>query len=131
MLIDDDVLTNFLNKIIIENAAVTCHVQRCTSVELALEYLAAGLKKKHNFPLPELILLDLSLVQESGWKFIEHFKLLKKGFKKPPLVFILTGKGDIKDEVKAADLPEISEYYSKPLTPLLLTSIMKSYFSVD
>lgn len=128
MLIDDDLLTNFLNKIIIDQADITNHVERCASVEIALAHLTSGIKKQSNCALPELIFLDIYMGGGSGWKFIEYYKLIKDDFLSPPIIIMLTGVGDARVSSIASSIPEISEFHHKPLTREILKSIIKNHF---
>lgn len=131
MLVDDDRLTDFLNKIIIDNAAVTDHVERCHSVQSALSYLSSSLKDEVNFPFPELIFLDMRMPEESGWKFIDHFKAIKKDIPLQPVIIMLSAVGNARDVLAASNLAEFSAFYTKPLTPELLDRIIKDYFISD
>ncbi len=62
MLIDDDEPTNFLSRMIIEEADCTDHIQVIDGGESALKYLRDSKKSGYNseqYPWPDLIFLDI------------------------------------------------------------------------
>ncbi|MEO5889589.1 MAG: response regulator [Ferruginibacter sp.] len=127
MLVDDDRLTNFLNNIIIDKAGISEHVERCHSVMSALNYLSSVLNKEVNCPLPDLIFLDMQIPEKSGWKFIEHYRLIKSDFEKQPIIIMLSSVADSNDVLMASHLEEVAAFYIKPLTPKILNTILKNY----
>lgn len=71
----------------------------------------------------DLVLLDLSMPQMSGWDFLEHFGTF---FKEIP-VLILTSSIDIKDIERARQHPLVNGYVVKPLAMNTLEKILAQY----
>jgi len=127
MLVDDDMLTNFVNKIVVEDAEVANHVVRHTSAEAALQYLLDSSGSAGGLPFPNLIFLDLGMPTVSGWEFINRYKLVKKKFPIQPVIVILTVKINLKDILDSSNAMEISDLYTKPLTPQIIHNIVNQY----
>ena len=128
MLVDDDILTNFLNKIMVENAQVANHIVRHTSAESALKYLLDSSYPPAGLPFPDLIFLDIGMPVLSGWDFINRYKVIKKKFPVQPTIIILTLKIDLKDILYSSSAMEISDLYDKPLTREIISDVVDHYY---
>lgn len=130
LLIDDDEPTNYYNTLIIEETGCADHVQAVQSGKKALEYLANSEnfpKQIDKFPTPDLIFLDINMPAMTGWEFLDRYKKLKKGDAMPVLVMLSTSLFP-EDVLKAREIPEISGFESKPLTPAVINKILRKYF---
>ena len=121
MLIDDDEPTNFLSKMLIEEAGCAEHVQVADSGQMALEYLS---DENNN---PDLILLDINMPAMNGWEFLEKYRKLEKA-KKGIIIIMLTTSLNPDDKTKANQTPEIAGFENKPLNPDLIDRVLKKYF---
>ena len=125
MLIDDDEPTNFLSRLLIEEARCAEHIQVADSGRMALDFLSSG----HNSP--DLIFLDINMPAMNGWEFLEKYRQLDKGKQGKIVIIMLTTSLNPDDKVKAAKIPEISGFENKPLSSELIDRVIKKYFASD
>ncbi len=84
LLVDDDDVSNYLNKLLIEKSGIDVDVEVALNGLTALEYLTSTGQFNGNavFPRPELILLDINMPRMNGWEFLDEYEKLdddKKG----------------------------------------------------
>ncbi len=70
LLIDNDRISNAINKVMIERAKFAEQIIIKTSVTQALKFI----KESSENDYPEVIFLDLELPVRNGWDFIEELK---------------------------------------------------------
>ncbi len=126
LVIDDDEPTNFLNQMIIEESGCAENIKAVQSGQEALDYLT---REKDNWSKgPDLIFLDINMPAMNGWEFLEQYKQLDKERQARVMVVMLTTSLFPEDEVRAREIPEVSGFENKPLTPEKLDRILKSFF---
>jgi CheY-like chemotaxis protein len=131
LLIDDDMATNFVSKMLIKKAGITDHIETVLNGKQALEYLTnTGKYEKSDgiYPQPMLILLDINMPVMDGWEFAEAFAKLEPEQKGKIIIVMLTSSLNPDDKEKAENLPSISGFQNKILTMEALTNIMNLYF---
>jgi len=131
LLIDDDMATNFISKMIIKKAGITNHIETVLNGKQALEYLTnTGKYEKSDgiFPQPMLILLDINMPVMDGWEFAEAFEKLDENQKGNIIIVMLTSSLNPDDKERALNLSAISGFQNKALTMEGLTSIMNTFF---
>jgi len=69
-IIDDNIVSEFAVKIVIDQASVPCEVFSFESCELGLANLVDAFERKRN--IPDIILLDLKMPGMNGWEFLER-----------------------------------------------------------
>ncbi|MFN4082944.1 MAG: response regulator [Bacteroidia bacterium] len=107
MLIDDDLINNYINKTNILRIDKSIEVIELQNAKIALEWLQS---KKAN---PELILLDLTMPLMNGWEFLEIFKTLNLFNTK---ICILTTSINSDDIARSHSYEIEIDFISKPLT---------------
>ena len=131
LLIDDDEPTNYFSSLLIEEAGCTEHIQVAQSGQTALNYLSnakqSGSENK-GLPLPDLIFLDINMPAMDGWEFLDKYKALEKEQQAKIVIIMLTTSLNPADKLKAENMPEISGFENKPLTPEIIDRVLKQYF---
>jgi CheY-like chemotaxis protein len=122
-LVDDDQITRFLHRKIIESFTQYKPVlHEATNGAEALQLLTDRYAKDKTFP--DFILLDIDMPVMGGLDFIEAFQKLE--FSSQVQVIIVTTSDDVRD-IKKVKSFGLKHYLIKPLTTnLLRTTIMES-----
>ncbi len=131
ILVDDDKITNFINKQVIKRADLDVTVKVNNSVIEALSYLQ-GIDEHtvEEYPRPGIIFLDINMPGMNGWDFIDEYKKLPEQQKKRIVIAMLTTSINPDDESVANQTPEINMYLKKPLTVKKLESTINRYFPI-
>lgn len=120
LLIDDDVNTNFYNRILFEQAKVSDDILEFQNAEEGLDYL-----KNENEV--SLILLDINMPIMNGWQFLEAYEQLNKKQKEAIIVVMLTSSINMDDQEKAAKYDSVKKFIRKPISPELINEIMELF----
>jgi CheY-like chemotaxis protein len=112
LLIDDDKITIYLQKTLVESLDLCQEVFVCKNGQEALHFLAARHAAGESFP--DLILVDLNLPVLDGFGFLEAYKGLGYPLQYPSLVYVLTTSRSPKD-VERVERLGIAPYLTKPL----------------
>ncbi|MEO8765658.1 MAG: response regulator [Ginsengibacter sp.] len=131
MVIDDDEPTNFLSNMIIEEAGCTNHIQIEDSVAKALNYLRDSANRDHHkneFPVPDLIFLDINMPAMNGWEFLEKYNRLEYTSLDKIKIVMLTTSLDPDDIIKAKKINGVVDFKHKPLTEQILNEVLQEYF---
>lgn len=129
LLVDDDAIVNFLNKMIIEDLNLNAEVITVVNGKMALDYITSSGDFEHeNNPEPDLILLDLNMPLMNGWEFLEEYAKLKESKKEKHNIFILSSSINPKDTAKADLNNDVLDYLGKPLSAEVLKNIIDKFF---
>jgi CheY-like chemotaxis protein len=107
ILIDDDALTNVINKRIIHLVNLNMEVIVFTDIAAAEDFL-----KTADQSGDYLILLDVNFPFSSGWDFLENYQQFHIQSK----VIVLSSSIDTFDRDKARKYPMVVDYITKPLS---------------
>lgn len=131
LLIDDDPATNFLNKLVIEDAALGAYIKITEGGQEALEYLTCTgrYSNETKYPQPGIILLDINMPGMNGWEFMEEYKKLPDEQKGKILLVMLTTSLNPDDRKRAGMIEDIEDFVSKPLSPEALKKILETHYS--
>ncbi len=127
LLIDDSDADNFIHQRVIRKADVAQNIIVRNNGQDALDYLTAE-DENGNYPVPELIFLDINMPAMNGWEFLEHYDKLEPEKKAGIIVCMLTTSVAEADKQKAGELPMVEIFLHKPLTQEVLATIMDEYF---
>ena len=122
LLVDDNDADNEYHQIVIERMSITESIRVVENGEEALAFLT-----KESEPVPELIFLDINMPRMNGWEFLEEYKKLGLG-KQQIIILMLTTSANPADVARARMIEEVTGFETKPLTPTMLTKILKDYF---
>ncbi len=131
VLIDDDKITNFINKKIIKRADLDVDVKVNYNGREAINYLKKlnNSTSGENSPRPGIIFLDINMPGMNGWDFIDEYKKLPLEQKEKIIIAMLTTSINPDDEQIANKIPEINIYLQKPLTVQKLEKTIDAFFS--
>ena len=112
LLIDDDKITIYLQKTLVESLDFCQQVFVCKNGQEALHFLAA--RHEAGQPFPDVILVDLNLPVLDGFAFLEAYKGLGYHQQYPAMVYVLTTSRNPID-VERVDQIGIAPCLTKPL----------------
>ncbi len=121
-LIDDDRLSNFVNRSILRSIGLGFKVFPFETAEDGLEKFKELVARK--LPLPELILLDINLPAMDGWEFLIEYAKLVPEMQTRPMIYMLTASVDKKDADRANSFPHVTGIITKPFRVEKLSEIL-------
>jgi CheY-like chemotaxis protein len=130
LLVDDDDVNNYLNKLLIEKSGIDVHVEIALNGLIALEYLTSTGRYKENntFPKPGIIFLDINMPRMNGWEFLDEYNKLDDNQKGKIVIAMLTSSNNTDDLNTALKEYRLSEYIFKPLTLKKLEEVIYNHF---
>ena len=127
LLIDDDEVTCYLNKLLLEKMAIADEVVSITDPWQALKFILENYHKKQ-IPKEEgcdLVFLDINMPGMDGFAILEDMELLNIDRSKIFIVMLTSSISD-EDRRKAASLgDQLQGYYVKPLRREDVEEILK------
>lgn len=116
LLIDDDNITNFLNKKIIMNSGLASSIEAFDSGNDAIRYIHDIFDGMLSKPVPELILLDIMMPVMDGFDVLDELQKLPAATKENMRVIMLSSSLDKRDRDRAMTYSMVTDFLSKPLT---------------
>ena len=120
LLIDDDKVTNLLNKKLIEQASEPIDVKTVGSVSEAIDFLRANISNW----IPDVIFVDIFMPIKSGWDFLDEFQKEFKYQSTTIKLYMLSSSTDDDDIFKAQEHFLVKDYITKPLSSKTLGDII-------
>ncbi len=130
LLVDDDDMTNFYNKKMIEKVGFKgVDIKVVINGREALDFL----EKKGDFENdqtapPGIIFLDINMPGMNGWEFLEGYHQIPQSKKADIVIAMLTTSLNPDDEQRAAENEYIHDFYSKPLSPEMIRDLVAAKF---
>lgn len=128
MLVDDDDISSFIYRKIIEKAGLTQdHISTFLKGQDAISHLESTINDVAEFP--DLILLDINMPVMDGWQFLEEYaERVWPNLNKRVVVCMLSSSVYQEDINKAYSYAQVSDYVSKPLTSVVLDDLLNKHF---
>lgn len=111
LLIDDDAVTNFLHKSLLNELKVAKKIHICENGQKALDFLKDCAQTK---AWPSLIFVDINMPVMNGIEFLQEYKARNYHQLSPSVVKVLTTSVNPKDIARITQLG-IAPYLVKPL----------------
>jgi CheY-like chemotaxis protein len=127
LLIDDSDADNFIHQRVIRKADVAHHIIVKNNGQAALDYLTTR-DENDDYPVPELVFLDINMPAMNGWEFLERYDKLAPEQKAGVIVCMLTTSVAEADKQKAGELPLVETFLHKPLSQEMLVDILDDFF---
>lgn len=112
LLIDDDGVTNVVNKKLIELTGMVCEISVAHHGQHALELIH---KNNTNTQLPDIILLDIHMPVMGGFQFLKRLHELASVHIHGTKIAIVSSSDNIEDKIKAREFG-VAHYFVKPTT---------------
>lgn len=126
LLIDDDEITNYMNKRVLTKAEIAQQIDIVTDGQAALTYLAGPDNLQSPLPL-DLILVDIKMSGMDGFDFLEHYQHLPDDQRACKL-FVLSSSASFYDLHRLKEFKEVDGNLSKPLTHSDAVHLIKEHF---
>lgn len=127
LLIDDDTMTNYLHKRIIEGFEVSDQIEIANDGEEGLQIIENYIQSENEDKIPQLIFVDIDMPLMDGFQFLEAYQSLDFKNKDSVVVAVLTSSFNPKDVNRAKEL-SVDDYLVKPLTKDKMMELMERHF---
>jgi CheY-like chemotaxis protein len=111
VLIDDNSVTNYLHRAMINDLDLGYEIVTCENGKLGLDFLESGFQDQS---VPKLILVDLNMPVMDGFEFIENYKARHYNELYPTILAVVTTSTNPRDMERIKDLG-ITSCLAKPL----------------
>ncbi len=113
LLIDDDEPTNFLHKLIVEEAAITNNIIAVQKGSEGIDLLKSLLQKTEIFK--GLVLVDINMPLMDGWMVIEELENFDAGLLSKMDIYMVSASENPKDFERIRNSSIIKGHMPKPL----------------
>ena len=127
LFVDDNPLTNFLNRKLLSEVSNSTQVIAIESAEGLLDFLKREGNYQKEKAVPNIIFLDINMPRMDGFEFLEHYNQLESDLVKDILIVFLTTSIRNRDRSKAFDNDFVYDFVAKPLTEEVYLKIARFY----
>lgn len=125
MLVDDDITTNFLHEILIQEMNIASELIVAVDGKEAIDKLQELLALDNCWP--DLILVDIKMPRMDGFQFLQISNEMYLETEHPPIVVVVSSSLNREDVEKVKEL-NAKGYIPKPLNVEKLKDVLKEYF---
>lgn len=126
LLVDDDPITSYLNRKLLEKLDVTDRVMVALNGEEALQVLAAECAGA-SLTCPALIFLDINMPQMNGFDFLDAYQQLPLAKRRVIVIVMLTTSVHPHDLQRLQALP-VAGFLTKPLNLAKVQQVLQEHF---
>ena len=121
VLIDDNPIDHYIMRTMLYNNEVCKQATYTFDGSMVLEFMEENKMATHL--LPDVIFLDLTMPDFSGWEFLDRFEKLKNALNKPIELYVMTSSVRESDKERSSKYRCVNSFISKPLSRQELNSI--------
>ena len=121
VLIDDNPIDHYIMRTMLYNNEACKQATYTYDGSMILEFMEEN--KTSPDLLPDVIFLDLTMPDFSGWEFLEKFEKLKGSLNKPVELYVMTSSVRESDKERSGRYECVSSFISKPLSRQVLNNI--------
>ena len=126
IILDDDPISNFLTKKVIEKSNVATDVIVFQEPTELLTGLA-----ENKVAYPDIIFVDLNMPKVNGWQFIDLFNEIDTNETEKVNLIILSSSSNCDDIERAGNISRVKDYIIKPLTIDVMESLCQSIYETS
>lgn len=122
LLVDDSPADLFLHRLVLEEEGCAEVIHEATNGARALEWLRAA--HAGEYPVPELVFLDINMPVLDGWGFLEKATSENLVGEGTVVVAMLSTSSAPRDRARATSIPSVVDHLAKPLTVEALRRVL-------
>ena len=113
LLIEDDLIFQFLFKFKFEAVEQISNVTTCGDGQEGIDYLLSIASEQEK--LPDIVFVDLNMPILDGWGFLKRFEEEKHGFAKDIVCYVLSSSISPHDIKESENFPFVKKHLIKPI----------------
>jgi len=128
-LVDDDRVYQFTIEKMLKRLDQRVRFQWFKDGEEAIVFI-----NKHAFDpdqLPDILILDINMPYMDGWQFLDVYEIALPALAKRIDIFMISSSADVRDQNRARQCTNVTEYLEKPITTDLLRQLLARYSLSD
>src|ERR1700755_309682 len=121
VLIDDNPIDHYIMRTMLYNNEACKQATYTFDGSMILEFMEENKSATHL--LPDVIFLDLTMPDFSGWEFLDRFEKLKDSLEKPVELYVMTSSVREGDRERSIKYNCFNSFIRKPLSKDVLNTI--------
>jgi CheY-like chemotaxis protein len=121
VLIDDNPIDHYIVRTMLYNNEACKQATYTFDGSMILEFIEEN--KSATSLLPDVIFLDLTMPNFSGWEFLDKFEKIKDSLDKKIELYVMTSSVRESDKERSSKYGCVNSFISKPLTKQVLNNI--------
>ncbi|MES1224164.1 MAG: response regulator [Bacteroidota bacterium] len=121
VLIDDNPIDHYIMRTMLHNNEACKQATYTYDGSMILEFMEQY--KSDTNILPDVIFLDLTMPDFSGWEFLDKFEKLKGSLNKSVQLYVMTSSVRESDKERSGKYACVNSFISKPLSKQVLNNI--------